>query len=354
MRPRASDNTRTRRTRRRRGFSLAELMVALAVLALGLLVIGAALPVGVRYTRQSIDMATGQAAAEQALNLIEQNLSLPETILDLSGGQIREPGLFQPRSQPTADPPGELDPGYEPLIKVRPLFTHCIDARPGSGTYGQQVPWDGKVGVEDRIREWLTAIFGAGNNTKECDPTAINNGPWLRPALSSVALAYPPISADLPYVPGSFLGTGGFEVSKYVPKPVSPAEALKALERRVTWTAFYRRVSYDADSDPALYEFIVVAVYRPSPNHRFPLLEDGGDAAFVYGEYKGNASAAPVPWLVTFNAPLPAPPGGGFDPNGFPNMGGQGEPATLRFEFDPPVAAYQGLFPVGTIFIPAE
>jgi prepilin-type N-terminal cleavage/methylation domain-containing protein len=343
-----------------RGFSLAEMMIALAILAMGLLVIGAALPIGVRYTRDSVNMATGQAAAEYALDLIEQNVCLHGKILNASGSNLCEPGLFQPRQSNPADPtypqaPGEFIPDYEPVIKVRPLYTQVINATPGSNYYGQTYD----VRVEDVIRNCLNI----GDNTKECDN---QSPPWMRWALPSVVLVYPPITRDTPYLPDDFFG------GPYQPRPVlspgtSPAgaETLKALDRRIAWCAFYRRVSYAAGSDPCLYEFIVVAVRLPSERHRFQVQDPsnagkadgtkhGARGAGMPGGLNNVDSAAPVPWLVSFTGQLPAPPGG-FDGFGFPlDAGGQpmtAFPATLRFTCHPD---REGLFPVGTVFIPAR
>ena len=102
----------------RPAFSLAEMMIALAILAMGLLVIGAALPIGIRYTRTSVNIATGEAAAEYALDLIEQSVCIPRRIWDPNvgaGNQNGETGIFVPRLPGTGvnDPnTWVFDPNY--------------------------------------------------------------------------------------------------------------------------------------------------------------------------------------------------------------------------------------------------
>lgn len=404
MQPHAVDG-RWRRARSPAGFSLAEMMIALAILGMGLLVIGAALPIGIRYTRASVNKATGEAAAEYALDVIEQNVCLRNTIL--KAGVLKcEPGLFQPRNTG-----GEFEANYEPVIKVRPLHVRGIDARPGSAFYGQQANVT-LAPTEHSIRYWLPPNV----DTTEADADAsFGNltGPWMRWALPSVATVYPPITSDEPFDLNSFVSTvnGKYE-RREVRSPWSvPAgsETLKALDRRIVWTAFYRRVSYAAGSDPALYEFIVVVLRVPGAGYRFPVQEpndgglsdsDGPGTSVGNGENgemtvtgigslgpnggygsasagassggrpggDGNAvggasdieTAAPIPWLVCFQS-LPTPPGGStaFNVDGYPldafnnvvTVGSPNAPATLTFRC---LARRSGLFPVGSIFIPAR
>jgi len=383
MRPQAEDGCLQRAPRR--AFSLAEMMIALAVLAMGLLVIGAALPVGLRFNEESMNRATGQAAAKYALNLIEQNVSLPEEIISLlpTVHQIREPVVFQPRRSPLGSQPGQVVPDYEPVIKVRPLFTQNISAKPGS-TYGFEfdIFQSGfEVVGEAVIRNYLEGDPDGGTETREYDPAG---NFWLRPALPSVAMVYPPITRDQPYLPEDFIaGMGGdpYEVRPVWSPNTNPigAETLKALERRVLWTAFYRRVSYQPDSDPNWYEFIVVAVRRPSDRHRFPMQattsggmsglsrvsSDSGKSGksgkgtrsgstWNSGSvltYSGAGLMAPIPWLVTFDRTSLLPrPEYGFDDNGMPDNGID-PPATLRFTC---TEGLSGLFPVGSVIIPAR
>ena len=331
-------------------------MIALAILGMGLLVIGAALPVGLRYTRESVNIATGQAAAEYALDLIEQNVCLPRAILDTTidpSPVVREPGLFVPRDVAS----GDFDPNYEPVIKVHPLYVRSIDATPGSGILGQEYTPPLDDWVEQAIYNELPNL-GIVPDPNECDYNA-----WLRPALPSVAQVYPPVTPDTPFSQVDFF------TSMYAPRPVRSlatpiqgAETRKVLDSQISWTAFYRRVSYDDPStvginegDPTLYEFIAVAVRRPSLRHRFPVQDpsNGSDGSFA-----GVDTPVPVSWLLTFNDPLPMPMGGFDAPTGCPldaagqPLGLNGPvPATIAFTCN---AGFSGLFPVGSILIPAR
>lgn len=421
MKPHAVDG-RWRRARSPAGFSLAEMMIALAILGMGLLVIGAALPIGIRYTRASVNKATGEAAAEYALDVIEQNVCLRGNILDLSAMPptlIREPGLFQPRSPTTGLP----ESTYEPVIKVRPLYVRAISAAPGT-TFGQQEldVANRRIRAEEVVYNWLPTAL-ATFDTREVDPggapAALNLQAWMRWALPSVATVYPPITSDEPFDLNRFISTvnGKYE-RREVRSPWSvPAgsETLKALDRRIVWTAFYRRVSYEPGSDPALYEFIVVALRVPGAGYRFPMQapndggvsvaadgnpgtsagngengemtvtgmgslgpsggygsasagassggRPGGDGNAVGGASLDEETAGPVPWLVTFDRnavkPLPVPPQGFDTATGYPigadgkiiTVGSPNAPASLTFQC---TAQRSGLFPVGAIFIPAR
>ncbi len=345
-----------------RAFSLAEMMIALAILGLGLLVIGAALPIGLRYTRDSVNIATGQAAAEYGLDLIAQNVCLPRTIYDpntpLTPTLIRAPGLFQPRAMVGGETfnlrnyaSAEFIPDYEPVIKVRPLYTRAIDmanievAESTSGIFG-----------ENAVRNWMNGMV---------DPKESDSEPWIRAALSSVATAYPPITPSggpvnspnsTEYTPAAFLSAlGGNEYARWQ----VGTETRKVIDNLTSWTAFYRRVSYDDpntvgnESDPTLYEFIAVAVRRPSLKHRFPVQNPGSEGMQTFSASTALVTAAPVPWLISFlgdpaTGVLPVP-SSGFDTNGFPALGPS--PATLTFTCD---ASFTGLLPVGSILIPAR
>lgn len=364
------------------GFSLAELMIALALLGMGLLVIAAALPAGARYTRDSVDLATGAAAAEYALDLIEQSVYLRDTVVDandtvLGARPLRwPPVLFQPRVR--ADDPnrglraGEADPDCEPVIKVRPLFVQNIIRTPGP-LYGQELYQPGAddyrivIFTERAVANWVGLTEGLTEDLLEYDlpnghaPPSLPAGPWLQPALPSVSLVYPPISADDQFYPEGFWDSQAPNW-KYRGRPVNTpragSEARRALERRVTWTAFYRRVEYGPGSDPTLYEFIVVAVRLPSDRHRFPVQDptSAGSASFstaTKSAYLGVDTLAPIPWLVTFDAQHPNAlpwPDNGFDEHGQPRFYGS-PPATLSFHC---TRDYSPLFPVGSVFIPAR
>jgi hypothetical protein len=167
-----------------------------------------------------------------------------------------------------------------------------------------------------------------------------------------------------------------------VPNPPDGSETIRALERRVVWTAFYRRALYAADDpaspnynpdavgDPTLYEIIAVALRVPDRDQHFPAQhpDDGGTyiAGFAPMPQSGGQApapdgsdnfdvAAPMPWLVSFVDPLPAPPL--FDATGTPVLAGGVTPVAVQ---PPPVLRFRcsprrdPLFPVGTIFIPAR
>ncbi len=349
-----------------RAFSLAEMMISLAILAMGLLVIGAALPIGVRYTRESINMATGEAAAAYGLDLMEQSLCIPDKVLDTTGDLIREAALFVPRQSDPPDPAfpdyvhGQFIPNYEPLIKVHALFARIVDATPGSAGLQDNLGYG--VTVEGAVRAWL-----GGDDPKECDN--LQDGPWMRWPLPAVAMAYPPITPNTVWVNGG-PAAGRTE---YVPADFLPprnsytgwqftTEARKIYDRRVAWTGFYRRVMYADTSgatgqagDPYVYELISVAVRRPSSNSRFPLQDpaDGGafgTSALGLTGLAGVDTATPVPWLVSLTA-LAAPPLGVNTTTGMPLFGAGGPPATVFFNCAP---SRSPLFPVGAIFIPAR
>lgn len=351
-------------------------MIALAILALGLLVIGAALPIGLRYTRQSVNMATGQAAAEYALDTIAQSVCLRRKILDPGGTAPKplncEPGLFQPRNASGLPQEGELAPDpndvlvnptnprdYEPLFKVRPLYVRNIIATAPPAAYGRETLL-AAASVETAIDTYLKWISFSSDTRERDYLPLLPNLPWMLPALASVASVYPPIAPDpagayAQYTPAVFYSS--VPNSMYAIRPVyssytptTGAETSKVLNSLISWTAFYRRVAYDDpatttlnEADPTLYEFIAVAVKRPSVKHRFPVQDP------LLTVYNNVDVAAPIPWLVTFDVNgLPAP-SGGFDPlTGFP-VGVS--PGTLTFHCTTGVS---GLLPVGAIFIPAR
>ena len=348
----------------RAAFSLAEMMIALIILGFGLMVVGAALPVGLSYTQKNVNRATGDAAAEYALDLIEQNIRTSQDPWnEILGQPWHTADIFQPRYGPGEPNGGTLarvnpaDPNsrlWEPLIKVRPLLPVSIDTTPGT-TFGGESPTP-HGDVEERIFRWLSG-FGVAVERREFDALAgVDPPPWVQPALPSVASVYPPVSSDAPF---SVYGQNGYFGQEYLPRPATCAELLKATERRTTWTAFYRRVSYAQDSDPNLYEVIVVATRLASDAHRFPRFDpslsvaptgDGGGGPI--GEavgYGAGDTLAPVPWLVVFKN-LPALPDCDLMAPGRPIMPGAAEAPTLQF------LAYADtgpLLPAGSIFIPA-
>ena len=385
-------------------FSLAELMIALGVLAMGLLVIGAALPVGVRYTRHTLNAATGESAAQYALDLIESSVALNDNVVvEVSAGHYlltKFPGLFYPRGDgqeydaygTALDPHktiGRLRPDHEPVIKVHALLTENIytDVRGGGVVNGQVGTWLLVPTAPERVIEnWFQdrrfmfnqfrTPVGFTSTEYEYDTLThamtIDNyrvGHWLKPALPSTAVVYPPIAPDSPFDPNMFLGDMA-NFSQYMPRPVripqtppvpnDKAETVRVAERRTVWVAFYRRVSYQPGSDPYLYEFIVVALRVPGDKYRF--------SQQVPGDLVGPPAAdaysfvAPVPWLKYFvrlpdlppTQPFPnyqpvQPPGNQL-PYPYVLQPGFKPSPTLRFVAD---AELGTMLPKGNIFIPA-
>ncbi len=325
-------------------------MIALAILAMGLLVIGAALPVGIRYTRASVNIATGQAAAEYALDLIEQNVCIYRQILDGSGNQIRESGLFVPRFwDHPPDPNGVSDPNHEPMIKVRPLFSTNIAVAPGFPQNEVYPGYDVNPGVvvEDYVAGWYAAAGGGTADKLECDSATPMF--WLWPAAPVVSSIFPPVETTSWGDPNSYFVYPGPYARLLVPQ----AERMKVAAQRTSWVAFYRRVSYADGSDPFLYEFIVVSVRLPSARHRFPVQNPAAPG------YLANADCAvPVPWMVVFaSVPLLDPSTDyveSWDTNNHPQhylTSAFRSPGTLRFR-----AAFSDgqLLPVGSILVPTR
>jgi hypothetical protein len=359
------------------------MMIALIILGFGLLVVGAALPVGYRYTQQTVDRATGDAAVEYALDTIEQRVRLsqrPAWYDAASYLHVRPADIFQPRvDQPTAptlhgtlkkeDGSGRL---WEPLVKVRPLLARSINVTPGF----QYAQTDAQRDIEVRIDSWLSSVLSPATNPVRLeyeDYTVPLPQTWLAASLPCTCNVYPPIG-------DGYEGTTGgrgytvdkFFANKYFPWPAdnNSAELRRAVDRQVGWVAFYRRVSYADDADPNFYEFIVVATRLPSSEHRYPMFDTNvafttlaarrtgpplppaavprTGAAAPYGSWDVSV---PVPWLVGFQELPPGPTwqyvGAGDRVISDPNWV---DPPTLRFLASPEVA---DLMPPGSVFIPA-
>jgi len=357
-------------------------MIALLILGFGLLVVAAALPVGLTYTRGTIEEQTGAAAAEYALDLIEQRV---RRVLD-PWDETAPPAMrlrcradfFEPRWDTYVVPPPPVpqegySPGapaedlsegqdarrpWEPRIKVRPLLARPISATAGA-TFGQELdaPYQD---VEQRIAMWLMTTWWDSVNKphRECDylgwmPEGVSWASWNLP---SICAAYPPIGSE-----GSS-DVAGFFDRPYAWRPVSDFQRRQALERRVAWVAFYRRVSYREGSDPALYEVVAVATRIPERGYRFPRFNPAAQIAPGFdvaggarAQYTGYDTLAPIPWLVVFSE-LPAPPAPAYGQYGTPsnpdNIPDPDWPAPSTLVF------YAGrtdgeLLPPGSIFIPA-
>ena len=372
MTPLAS-KTKYTRGRRAAAFSLAEMMIALVILGFGLLVVGAALPVGYRYTQDTINKATGDAAAEYVLDVIEQNIRLCANPLDSTGNLRYRTDIFRPRDVEAPLPPqrGAVLPDYEPLIKVRPLLP--ISVNPAD--FDEELePYDEDApcrGIEEIIARWmlLQGITGAGDEYVEYDrvPPALDN--WTASSLPSVSAVYPPVTPRGAFAVSHFLPDLGGDPYAYY--RVSDVERRKAADRQITWAAFYRRLSYAPGSDPNLYEVIAVIVRRPSASHRFrppspdvaPTPGSPASATASADRAPDRDTLAPVPRLLVFHHS----PGSGRPLPTIENLGGTSAdilmpdmervlrssfaaPPTLTFHCGPNDGR---LLPPGSIFIPA-
>ena len=330
--------------RHRAAFSLPEMMIAVIILGLGLLFIAAALPVGLSYTRDTIDLGTADATERHAFEHIEQSIRL-------SRFWSRD-NLFRPRGAEI----GALS-GLVPKIKVRALIARNVDATPGVQRADILVSDRGELSISKWFEQRGGAVPPPGSQYN-----LLLGGFPGRPGLSSMARVYPPISPIAPYRVNDFFndnnnypqytsrGLFGVEVDIY------PAEERKALERRVVWTAFYRRASYGSGSDPLLYEVIVVVARRPSVHHRFPtqdLTTPLGAPRAINTPLSptiGPGRLAPEPWLVTFTSLPPFPP---------LNTSLPGQRILQNQSVDAPRLTFGctlevgRLLPVGSIFIPA-
>jgi len=362
------------------GFSLAELMIALVILGLGLLFIAAALPIGVDYARETVDLAAGEAAAQYALEQIEMRIrtSIPVVSKDPNKAKVRLDAVVRPRRNliPQDYP---FDPTGEPFLKVRPLIG-------GNITVAGQQPRDRLRHVPDTgealIRTIVPAVMARAGIPLDAqtafwhvDFAATSEySLYQNPMLPATLRVYPPIVSDRDYAhrqPDWFFASRN---NMYEPWPVLDPntggfETLKAAGRRLVWTAFYRRVAYDRRdaqgrtvlSDPLLYEFIVFVCRRPSEGHYFARQNPatpvqapralGLRDSFPQGDTSGPDRIAPEPWLVAFRKLPTLRPNLHYRPSGDrPLVFGFQDQANLTFECDPNVGR---LLPVGSYIIPA-
>ena len=279
-------------------FSLAELMIALGILGIGLLFIAAALPVGVDYQRQSVDRTTGDAAAAQALKIVEASMRTSGTLIASDG---RTPSrytntnpapridtIFRPRLRDVngnrvTDTPAEdavaagVLNNYEPLFKVRPLTMQNVSMVPAPAT-SQNLR--GQLVVDERERvidAYLKMLANAGRSNTPytftanattllyevdylptTDPSQALIWSSLRnPAVSAAARFFPTLERENSYTPSDFFNAP--QVFRPVTSPEGSRlpgsnaiaagsvgkETLKLADRRFAWTAFYRRISYN-------------------------------------------------------------------------------------------------------------
>ncbi len=295
-----------------RAFSLAEMMIALTILGIGLLIIGAALPIAVMKTRETSEAAVGDAAVEYALDSIEMRLRLPKDNADNPVEAPQRDSLFRPRAGSGAlaeDASGERP--WEPWIKVRPLVTAGLStAETGSGgdklEVGQTIADVGQM-IEHQVHT-ACEVPGIENRTEEVFAQAQiypDGVGLLPPAVGTFDCVFPAVTADKRPTWQDFLDDPDERQPVRWPGGKSAdnddgTETLKVLERRVGWVAFYRRASYLPAADPSLYEFVVVAVQRPTLQHSFPLVDQDEDWEPNDPQFGEEEALLPVPVLVTF------------------------------------------------------
>lgn len=354
----------SRTGRSARGFSLAELMIALAILGLGLLFIAAALPAGIEYSRRTVDAAQADAAGSYAVSQLRGNLRTSRLLMDpTSTAPQRLDSLVVPRDPATTPQLPKLN-GWEPLIKVRPLVMGNIGA--DNRNRGNYYVDNG----ESLVTSWLGTLNAAlAADVREVDVL----GPYalaLNPALSPLDRAYPPADFSTRISPTDFFGAGASDYPRFNPLGVDVVDLQKLLERRIGWTVLYRRVSWAPGSSPTNYEFIVIVTQRPSNQHRFaaqdptapfdrPRAEPATGSAQPLGS-PGADRIAPTPWLVTFKK-FPRPPYpatlthwaaiGASPQERLAIKSSVPPPVTLEFECNVEVF---NLMPAGSVFVPAR
>jgi hypothetical protein len=334
-------------------------MIALVILGLGLLFIAAALPVGLEYTRQTVDLTDAEAAGQYALDQLELNLRTSKSLYDRSlfvataGVSHRLDNIHRPRDMV----PGQvgnptryvLRPTYEPVMKVRPLALgnigmSLVGTEPSGASRGAELADN----AEAAISLYLNSVWGVdasnlqtvrreyefpydGSNSFNDRLSLVNN-----PVLPGLARVYPPIEPVTTFSVAKFFDLSDNQYPTYAgryrddvfPDPSGlHREREKAIDRRLACTAFYRRISYKGDNgpddnwytnddiadNPLLYELIVVVTRRTSVRHRFPLqnLNSPGLATFedpnalsptTTDDLVGVDRLAPTPWLVTFDS----------------------------------------------------
>lgn len=347
----------------RTAFSLAELMIALAILGFGLLIIGAALPVGLNYTRASIDMATGEAAIDYAFSVLNAGVRPSLT--------VERDHFFRPRARKDRsrdDAP--LDERYEPHVKVWPLMARGINAAAGPDFGTQSKIADNGFGESDdmiHLERLIDAWLSFSSNSYQRNDKMRENvaSKWMWPALPSITPVYPPILPNTfnEFTPSYFLSdlqSKPYERRVVYPDPSDRrklnvgAETRKAMDRRVVWTTLYRQARQPEGSSARVFEMLVIASRLPGPNFRFPLQDPGLTFGGSRLYSRPVSTHAPVPWLVVFDSFDVLREGEDYDEFG------PTKDRILRAEFKDPGtwkftcrADDAGLFRAGSIFIPA-
>lgn len=401
-----------------RGFSVAEVMISLVILGLGLLFIAAALPAGIDYVRQSTDLASGEAAGQEAIAALTLNMRTAQKLTDGTAGQNlpqRWDNIFRPRN-PTSTPTFQTDDVYEPFIKVRPFCLWNISLARGASTDpfgpGHETVDDGEEQITSYLLTAPPPLSGLVTTatSREVDFSLAGlTGLSLAecPSLCSLERGYPPSGAVKSLFADQFIKSvyapadtvviyraysprqnidTTFSTSLRASAPL--AETTKALDRRLGWTAFYRRIRYNKvtpgvdnifngpppigddgiqSNDPLAYEIIVVVSRRPSVQHRYakqsladansfkdPIALNPGTGAPIESD-----RLFPTPWLITMtpqdpNA-LPTPPAFLPPPTAIPTDVRVLDPNAIvppRLTFIASLKA-GALMPPGSVLIPA-
>lgn len=388
-------------------------MVALVILGLGLLFIAAALPVGLEYTRRTVDLANADAAAEYALEQLEMNLRTSvrlydEEIQDYNNSVYhRLDNIHRPREQTVSFPVRwALRPTYEPVIKVRPLALGNIGlyrVLASDPLRGAELVDYGELAISTYLNNVWNLSLDAVLLRCEYEFPYDGSGATYdllslvrNPVLSGIARVYPPVEPVTTFTVGGFFDTddntypttyamrGGSD-NPLLAEDAQFRERQKAIERRIGWTAFYRRISYRGDAgpdtawfsdddvadEPLRYELVVVVTQRPTVNHRFPQQDVTIGNAFEEPQaisrvtttaLVGTDRLVPTPWLVTFDSnaddPLPELEYGVDYGRVDPDTENEervlsetfSDPPTLEFKCTPEVGE---LLPAGSIVIPA-
>ena len=171
---------------RRPGFSLAELMIAVAILGIGLLVISAALPVGLKKTQQIFDQVTGEAANRLAQETIALRVGLrpglsPVEILtggrtspftgapyDPAVDEVARESIYRPRFDNFPyvypDPPGSASPPVSVTCPPGTLAYEVVAVGPSGAQTFEVRDWEPWIKVRPLVTE---NVIAAGDNVGE-------------------------------------------------------------------------------------------------------------------------------------------------------------------------------------------
>ena len=210
------------RSSKQHGFSLAELMIAIVILGLGLLFIAAALPVGIEYSRRNVERAEAEAAGLAAMERI---------LLAMDARDSRD---YRPIFRPQVVGAAQPDDDYEPVIKVRPFTMTNLQAR----TFGAAS--SGQVGFQKLdLPEATIAGYLGRSSVGPLSPTALfpTVGPDNEYNLAMTPLL-PAVERFYPVVPNVDRRTPQFPLSVLQEAP-ELLDAQQNLGQRISWTAFY-------------------------------------------------------------------------------------------------------------------